>query len=275
MKIRQQIAVTGLVLLAQLALVAACGKATNDNSAPAKSTDERDTSKAIHIHAAAGTRLATTDICDLFEKKSGVEVIRNFASSGTLARQIASGAVADMFLSANRQWIDFLIDNRIIARDAVHIVAGNALVLIAPKGKSVSAVDFSPEFDIASLTSHVAVGDPAYVPVGKYTDEAFKKLGWTDRLTGRLVLARDVSSVLHYVELGECELGVVYASEALASKKVQVVATVPAHLHRPIVFYVAPLNASAANADVQELNQMFLGEGKAVFTKYGFTLLDN
>ena len=243
---------------------------SSDNEAISKSAAPL---KTIQLFAAAGTRAPSEEISDRFEKETGVKVERNYASSGTLARQIADGASADVFVSANRQWIDFLIEKRILSADAVGKIAGNALVLIAPKDATSTVPEFTPEYDIrAAIPEKIAVGDPAYVPVGKYTDAVFKKLGWLDKIKDKMILAKDVSSVLRYVELGECDFGVMYRSEAIQSKKIKIVKEVPGDLHKPIEFFAAPLvNAQPEGKRLAE--EILSKQGKDTFIKHGFTAL--
>ena len=260
---------------------AACGKTPSDSSAsiagrPSASIAGRnDTSpaKPLLLFAAAGTRGPSEILCEGFEKTTGIRVERSYASSGTLARQIAEGAAPDVFVSANRQWIDFLLDKKLLKADSVRRFAGNALVVAAPKNAPSASFSFTPEFDIRSaIKEKIAAGDPAYVPVGKYADQVFAKLGWKEKLKDKLVLAKDVSAVLRYVELGECDFGIVYRSEALQSDKVTVVAEIPESLHKPIEFFVADL--AARSPDGQKLSKAFVSDaGAEAFASLGFTRL--
>ena len=253
----------------------ACGK--SPSSAPAESNApaarEVTAKKPLLLFAAAGTRGPSEMICDRFEKETGIKVERSYASSGTLARQIAEGAAPDVFISANRQWIDFLLEKQLLKADSVRKFAANALVVVAPKSEKAPVLSFTPDFDIrAAVKEKIAVGDPAYVPVGKYTDQAFEKLGWKAKLKEKLVLAKDVSAVLRYVELGECDFGVVYRSEALRSEKVSVVAEIPESLHKPIRFFAADLKAQSPAG--KQLSAGFVSEsGMETFASSGFTRL--
>jgi molybdate transport system substrate-binding protein len=152
----------------------ACGKSQSPEKA---ATETANT--PLRVYAAAGARPVTDDICDSHTQKSGIKVERNYASSGTLAHQLAAGADADLFLSANKQWIDYLNERQLLDAAFIQVVAKNALVIIAPKDASVATPQFSSEYNIAAGVDHIAVGDPAYVPVGKYTDQIFTQLNWT------------------------------------------------------------------------------------------------
>ena len=252
-----------------------CGRHTEKPAdAPAETetiSQSANARKTVQLFAAAGTRAPSEEICDRFEQKTGLEVARNYASSGTLARQIAEGANADVFISANRQWIDFLIEKKILSADDVGKIAGNTLVLIAPKDAESPVPEFTPEYDIrAAIPEKIAVGDPAYVPVGKYTDAVFKKLGWLEKIKDKMILAKDVSSVLRYVELGECDFGVVYRSEALQSEKIKIVKEVPGSLHKPIEFFAAPL-VNAQPEGKRLVEEVLSKPGTDVFIKHGFS----
>ena len=247
--------------------VSGCAGNKSENS---KNTTDR----TITIFAAAGTRPATEEICNLFEKASRYKVERNYASSGTLARQIANGAGCDVFVSANKQWIDYLMGKDLLIQHSVQKIAGNSLAVIAPVNSDITPPQFTKSFDIISdISNKIAIGDPSYVPVGKYTKMAFDSLGWFDKIKDKTIMAKDVTSVLHYVELGECDWGVVYYSEALQSKKVKIIATIPQSLYKPITFYVADIKGQKEAG--HELSAMFTNDtGKETFKKFGFSTVN-
>ncbi len=224
----------------------------------------------ITIFAAAGTRKVTEDVCDFFEKKSLCRVERNYASSGTLARQIANGAVADVFISANKQWIDFLVTEGAVQEHSVYQIASNSLVVIAPVNVETKVPHFTKQFDILSaIPDKIAIGDPTYVPVGKYTKMVFDSLGWFENIKEKIIMGKDVTSVLRYVELGECDWGVVYYSEAIQSVKVKVITKIPESLHTPIIFFVADIKSQKAKG--HELSTMLKDTiSQPLFVKYGF-----
>jgi len=226
--------------------------------------------KEITLFAAAGTTLPVVEICDSFQLKTGIKLNLNFASSGTLARQIASGADADIFISANNDWMQFLKGKEILLDSTYTVLAKNKLVVISANENEKFNIDFHQDFDILStIPNKIAIGDPAYVPVGKYAKQVFDSLGWTNQLAEKTLLAKDVISVLNYVELGECDWGIVYYSNALHSEKTQIIAEIPAFLYSPVVFYISRLKNSDENA--KKLYAYFLSyEAQMIFKKHGF-----
>ncbi len=234
----------------------------------------RDHHQPITIFAAAGIRPATEELCQQFEKQQPCRVLQNYASSGTLARQIDNGAECDVFISANSQWVDYLEAKGLLAAEAVHALAGTRLAMITPMSSTIPAPVFSKAFDILSITlDKIALGDPTYVPVGNYTQQVLSQLGWLDKLKGRTIMAKDVSAVLHYVELAECDWGIVYYTEAFRSSKVKILAFIPDQLHEPIVFYMAKLKAGKKEGQV--FTDMFLGStGRRVLAHNGFTIFN-
>ncbi len=229
-------------------------------------------SSTLTLFAAAGTRLATEEVCNLFEKNEVVKVDRNYASSGTLAKQIANGAPGNVYISANKQWVDYLVKQGEMDSSSVSKLGGNRLAVVVPVNSSVDTIptlDALKEFMLQS--DKISIGDPGYVPVGKYAKQALSNLEWFAPIEEKLVLAKDVSSVLHFVELGECDFGIVYRSEASRSEKVKSVFLLPDSLHQPITFYIGTLKNGGEKAE--KLKAMFLSEeAKNIFSSYGFII---
>lgn len=260
MKIKNYIkSILIFLLFILIGLQYSCREKSNNNNRPFR----------IQLFAAGGTMLPGNEICDSFISQNNIEIEKNFAASGTLARQIKAGAEADIYISSNKQWIDFLCDNELLIENSVSELAKNKLVVICPKNKEVN-LDFTKEFNIKSaITDKISMGDPKYVPVGKYAKQALDSLDWYNQIRTNIILAKDVTSVLHYVILGECDWGIVYYSEAIKSDKVKIVYEVPQELYDPIIFYIALLNE---NYNVQELYHYFKSETtKEILNKYGFT----
>lgn len=226
----------------------------------------------LTLFAASGTRLVIEQICAKATEANQQNIDRNYASSGTLARQIQNGAPCDIFISANRQWIDYLIKNNLIAPEDTIPFATTTLVWIAPKNSNSIDVDLKKPVK-ASLWEgkKLAVGDPAYVPVGKYAKQALTLAHWYKTLQPHLVLAKDVSSVLHYVELGACDYGLVYFTEAIQSDKIKIIAFVPSDLHDTIAFYAAKIRNESNNGD-PIINKIYSPETYDLFVSHGFDI---
>jgi len=230
---------------------------------------ENKTTESINIFAATSTTKITNEICDSFALKDDVKIYKNFAATGTLSNQIVNGADCDIFLSADKKWIDFLKNNNLLVDTSINILAKNKLVIICPINNNLQ-IEFNKNFDILStVKSYIAIGDPEYVPVGNYAKQVLDTLDWYNKLNTKIIKAKDVASVLKYVELGECDWGIVYYTEAILSDKVKIVCQVPDSLHKPVEIYIALLkNASEKSLD---LYKYFTNEkAKNILIKNGF-----
>ena len=224
----------------------------------------------ISIYAAMGASGITEEICSKYAAANHKPVIFNFASSGTLARQIENGADADIFISANKQWISYLSEKNILIDTSVSELARNKLVLITSVNNNLPDIDFSNHFEISqTIKNKIAIGDARFVPVGKYTMQVFDTLQWTKKVSEKTILCKDVSSVLRYVELQEADWGIVYYSEALKSDKVKIHSVIPDSLHSPIVFYITAIQN--CNKDAFSLINYFLSDSaQLILNKNGF-----
>jgi molybdate transport system substrate-binding protein len=226
---------------------------------------------SVTVFAAASTTDVLQAVAKQYEAERGVKIVCSFASSSTLAKQIENGAPADLFLSADQKWMDYLAQRQAIVPASRVDLLGNVLVFVAPAGKS-PVITVEPGFAIAgAFNGRLALGDPTNVPVGMYAKEAFTKLGWWEVLSGRLAPTADVRAALKLVELGEVDLGVVYVTDAKASAKVGVVATIPEALHTPVRYPIA-LTTTAKPAAAAFLVYLRSDAGRAVFTAAGFTI---
>jgi molybdate transport system substrate-binding protein len=230
-----------------------------------------DSEKAITVFAAASLTNALQDLGDAFTKDTSIPVRFSFAASSALARQIENGSRADMFFSADLEWMDYLQARNLIQSATRHQVLGNRLVLIAPVDSKIK-LKIEPHFALAAAVgkSHLATGDPDSVPVGRYAHEALANLGVWDQVEARLVRADSVRSALAFVDRGEAALGIVYTTDALVDKNVRVVDTFPADSHMPIIYPVAL--TSGAQADAAKFLAYIRGPaGDLTFKHYGFT----
>jgi molybdate transport system substrate-binding protein len=230
-----------------------------------------DSEKILTVFAAASLTNVLQDLGDAFTKDTSIPVRFSFAASSALARQIENGSRADMFFSADLEWMDYLQARNLIQPATRHEVLGNQLVLIAPADSRIN-LKIEPHFALAAALgkSHLATGDPDSVPVGRYAHEALANLGVWDQVAARLVRADSVRSALAFVDRGEAALGIVYATDALVDKNVRVVDMFPADSHMPII-YPAALT-TGARADALKFLAYIRGPaGDLAFQHYGFT----
>ncbi len=192
------------------------------------------------MFAAASLTNVLQDLGDAFTKDTSIPVRFSFAASSALARQIENGSRADVFFSADLEWMDYLQARNLIQAATRHDMLGNQLVLIAPVDSKIS-LKIEPHFALAAAVgkSRLATGDPDSVPVGRYAHEALTNLGVWDEVAARLVRADSVRSALAFVDRGEAALGIVYATDAMVDKNVRVVGMFPADSHMPIIYPAA------------------------------------
>jgi len=223
----------------------------------------------VTVSAAISLKDALDEISHLYSTQHpGAELHFNLGGSGTLQRQIEQGAPVDIFISASPKEMDSLQSQGLLLPNTRKNLARNSVVLIVPAG-STSISSFQDLTKAAVKT--VAVGEPQTVPAGKYAHEVLTHFGIYDQLKQKLVLAKDVRQVLTYVETGNADAGIVYATDAKISKKVIVVATAPEDSHSPVV-YPAAVIKNSKNAAAAKTFLDFLASEKArtVFQKYGF-----
>lgn len=224
----------------------------------------------VKVFAAASLTDALTELGQSYQKLTpGTSIKNSFASSATLAKQIENGASSDLFISADKDWADYLEKRNLLLGGSRKNLLANELVLIAPLGTSPKVV-MEKGFDFAkSFNGKLCTGDPASVPVGKYVKQALDYFNWWQPIEGRLVGTEDVRTALVFVERGECPLGIVYSTDAKASKKVSLVASFPSASHLPII-YPAALTAKASPDAQQFWNYLQSPAAAEVFKRYGF-----
>jgi molybdate transport system substrate-binding protein len=225
----------------------------------------------IVVFAAASLTDAVGEIARAYEAKSGRSLKISFASSSTLARQVENGAAADIFLSADEEWMTYLDERKLVVKDSWSRPIGNHLVLISPADQSVT-VELKKGVDLAALLGdgRLATGDPAHVPVGRYAQHALEYLGAWKAVEPRLARAENVRAALALVERGEAPLGIVYATDARVAKSVKVVAQFPQESHAEIRYSFAIL-AGHDNADVRDASTFLTSPAALeVFRKQGF-----
>jgi molybdate transport system substrate-binding protein len=224
----------------------------------------------VTIFAAASMSDALKEVSDAYTQSAGTIVQLSFAASSALARQIESGAKADVFFSADTDWMDYLQARNLIDPVTRQDVLRNRLVLIAP-AESKSKLRIGSNFPLAAALgkNRLATGDPDSVPVGKYAKSALTNLGVWNSMADRVVRADNVRVALAYVARGEAAFGIVYATDALMEKKVRVVDFFPDNTHLPIVYPIA-LTRVAAPTGKDYVAFVVGPKAGAIFRKYGF-----
>ncbi len=229
----------------------------------------------LTVFAAASMRNALNDVDAAFSKASGVKVTASYAASSALAKQIAQGAPADAFVSANVKWMDFLEQKKLVAAGTRINLLGNQLVLIAPKDSRLDHLKIEKGFDIAKLAAsgRIAVADTKAVPAGLYAKAALTSLSAWKAAEPKLAQAENVRATLAYVARGETPLGIVYATDAHVEPKVKVIGVFPVGSHPAITYPVAGIAASKNAHVTRYLHFLQTPAAKAIFEKYGFSFL--
>jgi molybdate transport system substrate-binding protein len=224
----------------------------------------------VTVFAAASLTNAIGEVSAQYEKEKGLKVANSFAASSALAKQIENGAPADVFISADTKWMNYLQDKNKIDTQSRRDLLGNHLVLIAPKGQSFK-VQFDKSFDFSkAFDGRLCTGDLESVPVGIYAKQSLIALKWWEAIKNRIVGTQDVRAALVFVERGECAAGIVYETDAKISSKSETVGTFPDASHDPIVYPVAAVAGGQGKDFVEYLASP---QASAIFTKYGFSVI--
>lgn len=257
--------------------LARAGAAGGPGSAPAQ-----EAVPTILVFAAVSLAEPLEEIAHAFSTREAepgksapprISVRTSFAASSVLAKQIEAGAPADLFVSADTAWMDYLDQRHLMRPGTRQDLLGNELVLIAPAASTVQ-VTLGPGVDLATALAggRLATGDPDSVPVGRYAREALTRFGVWEQIAPRLVRAENVRAALEYVARGEATLGIVYRTDALAEKRVRLVDVFPTSSHAPIIYPVELTAHASAQAAAFET---FLESDAArqIFVRYGFERL--
>lgn len=223
------------------------------------------------VLAAASLQESLTTAAEVWAKRGHPKPIISFAASSALARQIVAGGPADLFISADEQWMDDVAKKGFIAYASRQDLVANSLVLIAPAASTIQ-LKITKGFALAAALGNgrLAMADPDSVPAGKYGKAALTTLGVWNAVSAKVARAENVRAALALVERGEVPLGVVYATDALAAKGVRVVGTFPEKSHAPITYPIATLIASTS-PDAEPFRTFLLSKtGRAIFVRYGF-----
>jgi molybdate transport system substrate-binding protein len=224
------------------------------------------------VLAASSLQEALSEAARVWSARKHARPVISFAASSALARQIEAGAPADLFISADEEWMDHVAGKRLIRPRTRAAFLSNRLVLVAPAGSKVR-LNVARKFPLARALGkgRLAMADPDTVPAGKYGKAALTRLGVWSSVAGKVARGENVRAALALVERGEAPLGIVYGTDARASKKVRVVGVFPANSHPPITYQVAVLRASR-HRDAEQFRRFLISRaGKAIFARYGFT----
>jgi molybdate transport system substrate-binding protein len=227
------------------------------------------------VFAAASLKNALDDAAALYRQKSGKDVTLNYAGSATLANQIEQAAPADIFFSANIDWMDYLEERGLIDEGSRATLLANAIVLVAPSDSD-ATIEIGPNMPLAEILGsdgHLAMANVDSVPAGLYGKAALEHLGIWDAVAGRVVQADNVRSALAFVASGEAPLGIVYATDAAAEPAVRVLGEFPADSHPPIRYPVALTAASQSPDAAAFLDFLKSDAARPAFETEGFVMV--
>jgi molybdate transport system substrate-binding protein len=259
--------------LAGIGLLAAI-PASAQQVAPAQQAPPASQSQPVLFFAAASLQTALNAIAAEWQKETGKRVTFSYAASSALARQMEQGAPADLFASADLDWMDWSQQRNLIRSETRTTLLGNSLVLIEPSERPVTSLQIAPGFPLSAAIgdSRIATGNPASVPVGKYAQQALTTLGVWDQVSPKIAGADNVRAALALVARGEARFGIVYLTDARTEPKVRVVGTFPANSHPPIVYPFA-VTANSKNPDAAAfLAYLSSPAARRVFEAEGFSI---
>jgi len=228
----------------------------------------------VHVFAAASLKNALDAVSEAWKAEAGKETKNTYAASSALAKQIEQAAPADVFISADLDWMKYLDDKKLIKADTRKVLLGNTLVLVAAKDSGLK-LDLKQGADLVGALAggKLALGDVKGVPAGKYAKAALEKLGLWASVEKSLAQSENVRAALALVARGEARLGIVYATDAKAESKVEVAAVFPEDSHPPIV-YPAAVISSSTNPDSQAfVTYLSSARAEEIFLAQGFTIL--
>jgi molybdate transport system substrate-binding protein len=250
-------------------LRAACLLVATAFAAPAAAAEP------MTVFAAASLKNALDEAGKAFTAESGIPVRASYAASSALARQIEQGAPADLFASADLEWMDYLAARRLIRPETRVDLLGNRLVVVAPKDATVAEAAFTPDWFSRALgpDGRLATGEVSSVPIGKYAKAAFETLGLWTQLQPRLAQADNVRAALALVSRGEAPLGVVYESDARSDPGVKVVGVFPKDSHKPVIYPFAVTAEAKGEGGARFLAYLRSKAARRFFEAQGFTMI--
>jgi molybdate transport system substrate-binding protein len=226
------------------------------------------------VFGAASLKNALDDANAQYQRDTGHKVVVSYGASSALAKQIEGGAPADIFISADLDWMDYVAERKLIKADTRFNLLGNRLVLIEAADRNI-ALSIGPNFPLAQALGdgRLAMADPASVPAGKYGKTALEALGVWGSVASKIAPAQDVRAALLFVSRGEAPLGIVYQTDAAADKGVKVVGAFPASSHPPIIYPLAITATSANPGAAAYVHFLKSPAARPAFEKQGFVVL--
>ncbi len=222
----------------------------------------------VHLSVAASMTDAVKELVATYEKQAeDVTLLPNFASSGALAKQIAQGAPADIYIAANPKWMNYLVTEKYIPAGQVRTFAFNSLVFVGQKGPAITHLE-----DIVHL-QRIAIGSPKSVPAGQYAEQALKAAGLYAQVEGKLIMAKDVRQALMYADRGETNGAFVYKTDALLAKDAVVLLEVPQALYSEVTYPIGLTVEGIKNPDaIAFFDYLKTDQATGILRKYGFVV---
>jgi molybdate transport system substrate-binding protein len=254
-------AARGLMIAAVVALTGSWG--------PAAQAQGRD----LLVFGAASLKNALDDADAQYQREAGHKVVVSYGASSALAKQIEGGAPADIFISADLDWMDYVAEHKLIKPETRFNLLGNKLVLVARADSNVK-LTIGPNFPLAQALGNdrLAMAEPSAVPAGKYGKAALEALGVWASVAGKVAPAQDVRATLLLVSRGEAPLGIVYQTDAAADKTVKIVAAFPESTHPPIIYPIAVTATSTNPGAAAYVAFLKSAAAKPAFEKQGFVV---
>lgn len=232
-----------------------------------------DSQTVLTVSAAASMQDAMEEVAKAYqEEHPNTKITYNFASSGTLTQQIKQGAPVDVFISANEKFMDELDKKNLLLSETRKDLLKNNVVLIVPKKDNINKISNFQQLTSSNI-KRFSIGEPESVPAGQYARQVLSNLKIYEQVKPKTVFAKDVRQVLSYVELGNVDAGIVYATDAKISDRIEVVATASDNTHEPIIYPAAAVRRSK-NPEVAKgfIEFLFSNTAKDIFEKYGFEI---
>jgi molybdate transport system substrate-binding protein len=226
------------------------------------------------VFGAASLKSALDDANARYLREAGRKIVVSYGASPALAKQIEDGAPADIFISADLDWMDYVAEHKLIKPETRFNLLGNKLVLIAPADSTID-LSIAPNFPLAPALGNgrLAMADPNSVPAGKYGKAALEALGVWGSVAGKIAAAPDVRATLVFVSRGEAPLGIVYQTDAAADKGIKIIGAFPASTHPPIIYPIAVTMSSVHPGVAAYVGFLKSPTAKPAFEKQGFVML--